>query len=116
MSLDEFTMEFRLCDDNGNVTDAPVAPGAPGTILDPDLTYLKLHNNLRARNRNPDTRKPVEKGGWQCTGHAHLAGEHIRCTSPIHSDPLPAGLRAGDPIWIEGENLNGWQVFTTGPA
>jgi hypothetical protein len=81
---DPYTMEVRLCDDQGLVTDTPVEPGSPGTTLDPELTYLKLHNNLRAHNTNPDTRKPTEHAGWVCTGHAHLAGQHIRCTGPAH--------------------------------
>lgn len=91
---DPYTCKVRLCDDEGKVSDTPVEPGSPGASFSPtDLTYIKLHNNLRARNSNPDTRKPVE-GGWQCTGHAHLAGEHIRCTSPAHA-PKPATASAG---------------------
>ena len=28
---------------------------------------------------------------YQCTGHAHWFGYHIRCTTPIHGqEPLPA--------------------------
>lgn len=27
---------------------------------------------------------------YPCTGHAHFAGEHIRCTSPGHPEGFPA--------------------------
>jgi hypothetical protein len=112
-------MELRLCDDQGLVTDTPVEPGSPGTALDPDLTYLKLHNNLRSRNSNPDIRKPIKEGGWACTSHAHLGGEHIRCTSPAHrsADPdvFDAALRNGSAIIVGGEVFNapGTVVFPT---
>lgn len=82
--MSAFTMELRLCDDRGLVSDKPVEPGSPGTAFDPALTYRKLLNNLRARNGNPDARGPYEGEPFQCTGSAHLAGEHIRCTSPAH--------------------------------
>ena len=26
-------------------------------------------------------------GDYECTGHAHWAGLHIRCTSPAHAQP-----------------------------
>lgn len=81
---DPYTLEVRLCDDAGLVSNERVEPGSPGTVLDPDLTYMKLLNNLRARNRNPDARKPYTGEPFVCTGSAHLAGEHIRCTGPAH--------------------------------
>lgn len=84
MTDDPYTMEVRLCDDDGIVSHERVEPGSPGTIFDSDLTYYKLHNNLRAHNMNPDTRKPYDGEPFACTGHAHLAGQHIRCTSPAH--------------------------------
>lgn len=105
-SQSDYTMELRLCDDAGMVSDTPVEPGSPGTRISPDLTYLKLHNNLAARNRNPDARKPWTGPPFVCTGSAHLAGEHIRCTSPAHADPTPAidaALRLGEPITIDGK-------------
>lgn len=45
---------------------------------------------------------------YPCTGHAHFAGEHIRCTSPAHSDvpALPGDLLAAlqDPnVVLPGE-------------
>lgn len=90
---DSYTMEARLCDDDGMVSDERVAPGSPGTAFDPDLTYRKLLNNLRARNGNPDARKPYEGEPFPCTGSAHVAGEHVRCTSSAHTrrDPDPVG-------------------------
>ena len=84
---DPYTMEVRLCDDQGLVSDERVEPGSPGTSFDPDLTYRKLLNNLRARNTNPDARAPYEGEPFVCTGSAHVAGEHFRCTSPAHVRP-----------------------------
>lgn len=76
-----FTAEVRLCDDAGMVSDAPVKAGSPGTILDPELTYRKLLNNLRGHTGLPAyTGEP-----FPCTGTGHLAGEHFRCTNPIHT-------------------------------
>lgn len=61
---DPFTLGMRLCDNDGMVA---------GTFID-EL------NRLRALTRlEPWTGDP-----FVCTGDAHLAGEHIRCTSPAH--------------------------------
>jgi hypothetical protein len=76
-----YTSEALLCDDAGLVSTERVAPGAPGTTFDPELTYLKLLNNLRAHTGLP----PYEGEPFRCTGSAHLAGEHMRCTNPIHA-------------------------------
>lgn len=81
--IDDYTMEMRLCDDAGMVSDTPVEPGSPGTVINPDLTYLKLLNNLRARTGPLGEHKPVTEP-FTCTGSAHLAGEHIRCTNRVH--------------------------------
>jgi hypothetical protein len=96
---DPYTMEVRLCDDTGLVSNERVEPDSPGTAFDPDLTYLKLLNNLRAHNANLDARKPYDGEPFVCTGSAHLAGQHIRCTSPAHTrlrmaDALGTGLDA----------------------
>lgn len=88
MSTDPYTMEVRLCDDRGLVSDERVEAGSPGTRLAPDLTYRKMLNNLRALNGNPDARVPYEGEPFVCTGSAHAAGEHIRCTSPAHQMPV----------------------------
>lgn len=68
---DPYTSERRMCDDDGLVTG----------------DYLVLHNYLAwltyAAQGRPEEWKPIE-GGWTCTSHAHLAGEHIRCSSPAH--------------------------------
>lgn len=38
---------------------------------------------------------PMHHGtDYPCTGHAHYAGEHIRCLSPAHPGNLPADLMA----------------------
>lgn len=78
---DPYTMEARLCDDRGMVSDERVPPGNPGTIFDPELTYRALLNSLRAY-----TDLPAYLGEpFACTGSAHLARQHVRCTSPAHA-------------------------------
>lgn len=79
--MDPFTASARLCDDHGMVSDERVAPGEPGTVLNPALTYRQLLNNLRAHTGLP----PYEGEPFWCTGSAHLAREHFRCTSPAHA-------------------------------
>lgn len=86
---DPYTMEVRLCDDEGLVSNERVAPGSPGTILDPELTYLKLLNNLRGHGGH----EPFDGSPFPCTGSAHLAGQHIRCTSPAHRQGGPVDQR-----------------------
>ncbi len=77
---DPYTLENRLCDEAGLVSDERVEPGAPGTLFDPNLTYRQQLNNLRAHTGLAAyTGEP-----FACTGSAHLAREHIRCTNPIH--------------------------------
>lgn len=72
-------INLRMCDDDGMVSNVRVEPGSPGTALNPDLTYLKLLNNLRSHGGHA----PVEES-FHCTGSAHLAAEHFLCTSPAH--------------------------------
>lgn len=73
---DPYTWQTRLCDDDGLVSDE-IAHSGPGLTL----TYLDVHHNLRVQTRPGCDRitKP-----FHCTGSAHLAGMHIRCTSPAH--------------------------------
>lgn len=100
------SIHVRLCDDRGMVSDERVPAGAPGTLLDPELTYRKLVNNLRAQTGLP----PVEE--FHCTGSAHLAREVFVCISPAHRDPeretvlaeLVDVLQKG---WA-GPNTRGW--------
>jgi hypothetical protein len=83
---DPYTSEQRLCDDGGMVSAEPT---------DRVLTYLDRLNDLRAL-----TGLPRVTEGFACTGSAHLAGEHIRCTSPAHivpakdANPWPANPEA----------------------
>jgi len=77
--LDEFTMNLRLCDDQGKV----------------EGHYVGVLNHLRHLSGHA----PYVGAPFACTGSAHLAGEHIRCTSPAHE------VATGEPI-------NGWQVST----
>lgn len=71
-------MRLRMCDDEGMVSH-DIVEGA-NLSASPTLTYLRLFNNLHGQTRsgNP-TWEP-----FHCTGSAHLAGEHILCTSPAH--------------------------------
>lgn len=94
-------MRLRLCDDDGMVSHEIVDPP---NLIQPDLTYLRGLNNLRRTTGLP----PYEGEPFVCTGHAHLAGEHIECTSPAHSSERrlqDAGLtiRSGQGItWTGG--------------
>lgn len=81
---DPYTMEARLCDDQGLVSHEPVR--CPD-MLRPEWTYLRQLNHLRARTPNA---APYEGEPFACTGSTHLAGEHIRCVSPAHAVPLTA--------------------------
>jgi hypothetical protein len=81
--VDAFTMDMRLCDDEGMV----------------DGEYVVALNRLRSLSHLD----PFKGAPFACTGSAHLAGEHIRCTSPAHSQ-------------VVGKPLNGWQVATTADA
>lgn len=86
---DPYTMDARLCDADGMVSHETVAD--PQLLEAPGTTYLDRVHNFRARtylahgDRVPD-RIDIPYG---CTGHAHLMGEHMRCTSPAHR-PVPA--------------------------
>ena len=72
---DPFTLAIRLCDDAGMVSHEPVRDD-PATL---DTSYL-----ARLQRLNPSV--ALEINPFRCTGHAHLAGEHIRCTSPAHKE------------------------------
>lgn len=82
---DKYTMEMRMCDDDGMVSHTPIEEKRDISLLDPKLTYLDRLNwlrnlTLRSQGEENDT---IEEP-FACTGHAHLAGEHIRCTSKAH--------------------------------
>lgn len=78
-------VEIRMCDDNGWVSHKPVNEQVD-TL---DKSYLERHSRLAGPTLpSGDKRRgwPFTDGeGWQCTGHAHYAGLHIRCTSPAHN-------------------------------
>lgn len=79
MTMDEYTMATRLCDNDGMVSHEQI----PG--MRSGHTYLSLLNNWRARTaavRGAKTDPVTEP--FHCTGSAHLVGEHIQCTSPAH--------------------------------
>lgn len=95
MTTDPYTMEARLCDDNGMVSRERVEPP---NVFNPDLTYLGQLNNLRARTYPRGEHKPVTEP-FHCTGSAHQAGEHVRCTSPAH-------IKRATTLYDQGE----WEV------
>jgi hypothetical protein len=80
MTDDPYTTSRQLCDEDGIVSHKPVAEP---NVFDADLTYYKQLNNLRRHSGF----EPYEGEPFTCTGSAHLAGEHIRCTSIAHCPP-----------------------------
>lgn len=85
---DPYTMEMRLCDDDGMVSDAPIVEDI--LMATSDRSYLERLNRLINMGRGARGDKPrfIEKP-FACTGDAHLIAEHIRCTSPAHQRPAP---------------------------
>jgi hypothetical protein len=82
---DPYTIHMRLCDDEGMVSHEPIEE----EMSSADKTYLDRLNRLRnmtliGRGDKPETLEEP----FSCTGNAHLAGEHFRCTSPAHG-PKP---------------------------
>lgn len=108
-TFDRYTAEARLCDDAGLVSDQRVTPGSPGTLLDPDLTYRQLLNNLRGHTGLP----PYEGQPFRCTGSAHLAGEHFRCTNPRHQVQAPGTNTGHGHVWPRPD---GMKARCGGPA
>lgn len=78
---DPYTMELRLCDAGGVVSHEPPMDG-PGQHTS-HVSYLDRLNYLRLLTHYPDSYER-ETEPFACTGSAHLAGHHIRCTSPAH--------------------------------
>lgn len=74
---DSYTVEMRLCDDAGMVSHELREGHKTGAIIQ---SYLDFLNNLRFMTGV----ERYEGKPFHCTGSAHLAGEHIRCTSPAH--------------------------------
>lgn len=74
--MSDYTMDMRLCDDEGMISTRPIADGLPAE----QTSYLDRLNHLRSLGG--DSR--YEGGPVPCTGNAHLAYEHIRCTNPRH--------------------------------
>jgi hypothetical protein len=67
---DPYTTHMQLCGPDGMVAGE----------------YMELLNRLRQWNSDPDKRKPYNGAPFPCTGSAHLAGQHIRCTSSAHTE------------------------------
>lgn len=90
--MSDYTLEWQLCDEEGIVTGP----------------YLDHINHLRTYTQPFGEHKPVTKE-FPCTGSAHLAGEHIRCTSPAHAlqswSVLDQMLRSGSPIMIGNDTF-----------
>jgi hypothetical protein len=72
---DPYTTSLRLCDDDGSVSRKAIVEDSK-TL---DKSYLDRHNRLAAMTGHGPVAEP-----FRCTGHAHLAAEHIRCTSIAH--------------------------------
>lgn len=77
---DPYTLELRLCDDEGMVSHE-LAPDC-----NPPKSYLDVLNTLRRHTKPFGEHKPVTEP-FLCTGSAHLWDRHIRCTSPAHQRP-----------------------------
>lgn len=74
----EYTVDMRLCDDDGMVSHQLRSDRTR------PQTYLEVLNMLRAHTKPFGEHKPVQEP-FPCTGSAHLAGYHLRCTSPAHA-------------------------------
>lgn len=75
MNDNPYTLELRLCDNEGMV----------------EGLYIDVLNGLRVLGDHDRYTGPP----FPCTGSAHLAGHHIRCTSPAH-------------YIVDGDLLDGW--------
>jgi hypothetical protein len=81
---DKYTLEMRMCDDEGFVSHKRIEEER-SVPLHLDLTYLDRLNFLRNLTRTARGDKPeTVETSFMCTGHAHLAGEHILCISSHH--------------------------------
>lgn len=93
---DGYTLEMRMCDDEGFVSNKAIEEERE-IPLDPSLTYLDRLNYLRNLTRQARGDKPETLDvSYVCTGHAHLAGEHIRCTSPAHQQARGTLLKSDE--------------------
>lgn len=84
---DPFDIDLRLCDDDGMVSHKPIET-RDGELPTLDESYMARHLRLqRMSSRGLEYLKQYPGFGddpWPCTGHAHMAGLHIRCSSPAH--------------------------------
>lgn len=80
--MEDYTLYLRLCDDDGWVSHQP-ADAFGAKVVIQGGTYLERLNNLRALTAPHGEHKPVP-APFVCTGSAHLADEHIKCTSVAH--------------------------------
>lgn len=77
-----YTMHMCLCDENGMVTG----------------DYLAHHNRLAEMSAYARGRTfTAVTEPFACTGSAHLAGEHIMCTSAAHAYRQQLGYEAPRP-------------------
>lgn len=81
---DPYDMDLRLCDDAGLVSFEEVKDD----ITSVSMSYMDRHLHLQGMTqRGREFLKAHPNLGdepFYCTGHAHLAGLHIHCTSPWH--------------------------------
>lgn len=82
MTNDPYTLELRLCDNNGIVSNKL---HDPPSLFNPGLTYLGMMNNLvKYTCAIQDNKYETITEPFTCTGYAHLIGHHIRCISLAH--------------------------------
>jgi hypothetical protein len=87
-------MDMRLCDDAGMTSNEPIDDDKPTC----DKTYLDRLNRLRNISLTYRGDKPeFLTEPFTCTGHAHLAYEHIRCTSKAHTYQTGPNLASLNP-------------------
>jgi hypothetical protein len=98
VDLDPYTLRLRLCDDSGMVSYEP-SDSIMKLVVVPGETYLDRLNNLREMTWPKRAHDPVTEP-FACTGSTHLAGEHIKCTSPAH--------RAKDDDWLKVNVRGEW--------
>jgi len=91
---DPYTMNLLMCNHRGVVNNDWCDDNA-------SITYLDRLNNLRATDDLHAVITP-----FPCSGHAHLAGHHILCTSPAH---------ARIPISANTDIMN-WHLLPNGGA
>jgi len=101
MPPEGYTSSRRLCDDDGMISQVRVDG-------EETLTYLGQHNRLAALTGHAPISTPFD-----CTGSAHLAGEHIYCTSPAHDRKPREHVVSVGTAGFDPSRLTPWPHGTT---